>query len=67
MWLAPGLETAMLRRVNSPNGLLQWATLPRLDYIVSRLNALRERTGDTRYRPCPLLVDMACNNQLFEC
>ena len=64
---ASDLETAMLRGVNYPKGLLQWANETGLDIIVSRLNALRERTGDTRYRPCPLLVDMASNNQLFEC
>jgi len=64
---ASDLETAMLRGVNYPKGLLQWANETGLDTIVDRLNALRDRTGDPRYRPCPLLVDRASNNQPFEC
>lgn len=43
-----------------PMGPLRTADLIGLDTILDSLNVLREYTGDPRFEPCPLLVDLVC-------
>jgi methoxymalonate biosynthesis protein len=47
-----------------PTGPLGTADLIGLDNLVDSLNALHERTGDDRFRPCELLLEKVANGQL---
>ncbi len=53
------LEVAMTQGVNYPKGLLAWGAEWGFDQALSSLEAMLSRTGDPRYRPCPLLRDWA--------
>ena len=60
------LELAMTRGVNYPKGLLAWANEWGVETVLEHLQSLQERYGEDRYRPAPLLRDMASNNQSFD-
>jgi 3-hydroxybutyryl-CoA dehydrogenase len=51
------VETAMLKGVNYPKGLLAWGREWGWTKVRDQIEALRERTGDTRYRVCPWIHD----------
>lgn len=59
------IELAMTRGVNYPKGLLAWANEWGVETVLGHLQRLQERYGEDRYRPAPLLRDMAANNQSF--
>jgi len=56
---AADLEVAMTQGVNYPKGLLAWGAEWGFDQALATLDALHLRTGDPRYRACPLLRDWA--------
>ena len=49
------IDLAMMKGVNYPKGLLQWADELGLDWVLSKLENLFEEYGEDRYRPNPLL------------
>jgi 3-hydroxybutyryl-CoA dehydrogenase len=51
------VETAMLKGVNYPKGLLAWGREWGWTKVRDQIEALRERTGDPRYRVCPWIHD----------
>ncbi|MDG1252923.1 MAG: 3-hydroxyacyl-CoA dehydrogenase NAD-binding domain-containing protein [Schleiferiaceae bacterium] len=53
------LETAMTKGVNYPKGLLAWGSEWGFSKALQILDDLQKRTGDPRYRACPLLRDWA--------
>jgi 3-hydroxybutyryl-CoA dehydrogenase len=59
------IERAMIKATNYPRGLLHWADEIGLGEVHSRLLALFELYGDDRYRPSPLLVQMARDGKAF--
>lgn len=62
---AVDLELAMTRGVNYPKGLLAWANEWGIETVLGHLQRLQERYGEDRYRPAPILRDMAATNQSF--
>jgi 3-hydroxybutyryl-CoA dehydrogenase len=56
---AKDVDTAMLKGVNYPKGLLVWAEEWGLEKVVSIIDALRDTYGETRYRCSPLLRKLA--------
>lgn len=59
------LEIAMTQGVNYPKGLLAWGSEWGFDKALQTLEALHVRTGDPRYRTCPLLRDWAVQPPTF--
>lgn len=53
------IDLAMTKGVNYPRGLLQWADETGAAVLLGRINALRERYAEDRYRPSPMLVELA--------
>jgi 3-hydroxybutyryl-CoA dehydrogenase len=51
------VETAMLKGVNYPKGLMAWGREWGWTKVRDQIEALRERTGDPRYRVCPWIHD----------
>jgi 3-hydroxybutyryl-CoA dehydrogenase len=51
------VETAMLKGVNYPKGLLAWGREWGWTKVRDQIEALRERSGDPRYRVCPWIHD----------
>ena len=51
------VETAMLKGVNYPKGLIAWGREWGWTKVRDQIEALRERSGDTRYRVCPWIHD----------
>ena len=49
------VETAMMKGVNYPKGLLGWGDEIGPPVILARLAALQAEYGEERYRPSPLL------------
>ena len=49
------IDLAMMKGVNYPKGLLQWADELGLDWVLSKIENLFEEYGEDRYRPNPLL------------
>jgi 3-hydroxybutyryl-CoA dehydrogenase len=49
------IDLAMMKGVNYPKGLLQWADELGLDWVLSKLENLFDEYGEDRYRPNPLL------------
>ena len=56
---AEDVDTAMLKGVNYPKGLLIWAEEWGLQKVVSIIDGLRDTYGETRYRCSPLLRKLA--------
>lgn len=59
------LETAMTKGVNYPKGLLAWCNEWGVNATLSVLESLQIRYGDDRYRPSPVLRDLAAHNSRF--
>jgi 3-hydroxybutyryl-CoA dehydrogenase len=51
------VETAMLKGVNYPKGLIAWGREWGWTTVRDRIEALHHRTGDARYRVCPWIHD----------
>ena len=62
---ADDVDTAMLKGVNYPKGLLVWAEELGLQKVVSIIDALRDTYGETRYRCSPLLRKLAAEDGKF--
>jgi len=56
---ASDVDTAMLKGVNYPKGLLVWAEEWGLEKVVQIIDSLKETYGETRYRCSPLLRTLA--------
>ncbi|MGY8888515.1 MAG: 3-hydroxyacyl-CoA dehydrogenase family protein, partial [Flavobacteriales bacterium] len=59
------VDTAMLKGVNYPKGLLVWAEEMGLQKVVRIIDALRDTYGETRYRCSPLLRKLAAEGGEF--
>lgn len=59
------LETAMTKGVNYPKGLLQWCDELGADRVLAILRDLRDTYEEDRYRPSPLLKQMAASGRRF--
>jgi 3-hydroxybutyryl-CoA dehydrogenase len=59
------IDKAMTQGVNYPKGLLRWCDEIGAGTVLSEMNALREAYAEERYRPSPLLRNMAENNRKF--
>ena len=53
-----GIDTAMQLGANHPMGPLALGDLVGLDVVLAIMNVLQEETGDSKYRPHPLLKKM---------
>ena len=62
---AEDVDTAMLKGVNYPKGLLIWAEEMGLQKVVRIIDALRDTYGETRYRCSPLLRKLAAEGGEF--
>jgi 3-hydroxybutyryl-CoA dehydrogenase len=62
---AEDVDTAMLKGVNYPKGLLVWAEEMGLQKVVRIIDALRDTYGETRYRCSPLLRKLAAGGGKF--
>jgi 3-hydroxybutyryl-CoA dehydrogenase len=62
---AEDVDTAMLKGVNYPKGLLVWAEEMGLQKVVRIIDALRDTYGETRYRCSPLLRKLAAEGGEF--
>ena len=61
---AEDIDLAMTKGVNYPKGLLAWADELGIDWVVSKMNELRNRYSEDRYRCCPLLLDFAPDQRI---
>ena len=59
------LETAMTKGVNYPKGLLAWCNEWGAKATLNILESLQIRYGDDRYRPSPVLRDLAAQKTSF--
>jgi len=55
--LESDVETAMLKGVNYPKGLIAWGREWGWTAVRDQIEALHRRTGDPRYRVCPWIHD----------
>jgi 3-hydroxybutyryl-CoA dehydrogenase len=60
------LETAMTQGVNYPKGLLAWCNEWGAAKALGVLEGLHHRYGDDRYRPSPILRDLAARHGQFD-
>lgn len=60
------LETAMTQGVNYPKGLLAWCNDWGAEKALKVLERLHHRYGDDRYRPSPMLRDLASSKGRFD-
>jgi 3-hydroxybutyryl-CoA dehydrogenase len=58
------IDTVMKLGMNHPMGPLQLADYIGLDVCLSIMNVLQDGLGDSKYRPCPLLVKMVAAGHL---
>jgi 3-hydroxybutyryl-CoA dehydrogenase len=61
-----GIDLAMTKGVNYPIGLLAMANDWTLEVCLERLEALQARYGEDRYRPSPLMREMAAEGRTFD-
>ena len=59
------IETAMTKGVNYPKGLLAWCNEWGAKATLNVLESLQIRYGDDRYRPSPVLRDLAAHKSSF--
>ncbi len=59
------IDLAMTKGVNYPKGLLAWADEVGLENVLKQLENLQAEYGEDRYRPSPLLKQMAATNKTF--
>ncbi len=59
------LDTAMIKGVNYPKGLLKWADELSVAAVYEKLQQLYEEYGEDRYRPCVMLKRMAKDGKSF--
>jgi 3-hydroxybutyryl-CoA dehydrogenase len=59
------IDTAMVKGVNYPKGLLKWADELGVEPVCEKLQELYETYGEDRYRPCVLLKQMAKAGKAF--
>ena len=62
---AQDLETAMTKGVNYPKGLLAWCNEWGAKVTLNVLEDMQVRYGDDRYRPSPVLRDLAAQKSEF--
>ncbi|MBO75480.1 MAG: 3-hydroxybutyryl-CoA dehydrogenase [Flavobacteriales bacterium] len=62
---AQDLEIAMTKGVNYPKGLLAWCNEWSAKVTLNVLESLQIRYGDDRYRPSPVLRDLAAQKSEF--
>ena len=58
------IDLGMKLGLNHPMGPLELSDLIGLDICLDVLNTLFNRTKDSKYKPCPLLIQMVENNHL---
>lgn len=59
------IDTAMMKGVNYPKGLLKWADEIGVSVVYEKLEKLFDKYGEDRYRPCVLLKKMALEGKSF--
>ena len=59
------IDLAMIKGVNYPKGLLQWANEMGLENVLAKLENLFQEYGEDRYRPSPLLRRMVKAGSTF--
>lgn len=59
------IELAMTKGVNYPRGLLSWGDEIGLDRVLAEIERLRDESGESRYRPSPLLRRMVREGRRF--
>lgn len=59
------IELAMTKGVNYPKGLLSWGEDIGLDRVLAEIERLRDESGESRYRPSPLLRRMVREGRRF--
>ena len=58
------VDTVMKLGMNHPMGPLALADLIGLDTCLAIMRVLHEGLGDSKYRPCPLLIKMVASGRL---
>jgi 3-hydroxybutyryl-CoA dehydrogenase len=59
------VDTAMKLGTNYPHGPLEWADRIGLNLVIAALRNLQESYGEERYRPAPLLRQLAASGAAF--
>ena len=59
------IDSAMIKGVNYPKGLLAWADEIGINHVLNQLEQLQKEYGEDRYRPSPLLKNMVNSNKTF--
>jgi 3-hydroxybutyryl-CoA dehydrogenase len=59
------IDSAMVKGVNYPKGLLAWGDEKGLDWVLRAMTALQQQYGEDRYRPSPLLRRMVAERRRF--
>ena len=59
------IDTAMTKGVNYPKGLLVWADEWGAAKVIDIIEKLRDNFGETRYRVCPKLKELAATGKKF--